>query len=103
MELQNMISASMGMELPSTLVFDYPSLRAMSGFIESQMGVAPAEAPAQAAVLSGPSAPAQGGARSAHLAGLAARAATAAAAWMRYARCRSSGGTWTWTCLSGLG
>merc|ERR1719506_274068 len=34
----------------------------MSGFIESQMGVAPAEAPAQAAVLSGPSAPAQGGA-----------------------------------------
>merc|ERR1719506_837671 len=35
------------------------------------MGVAPAEAPAQAAVLSGPSAPAQGGARSAHLAGRA--------------------------------
>merc|ERR1711927_49424 len=61
MELQNMISASMGVELPSTLVFDYPSVRAMSGFIESQMGVAPAEAPAQ------------GGARSAHLAGLAAR------------------------------
>merc|ERR1719399_1599272 len=58
MELQNMISASMGVELPSTLVFDYPSVRAMSGFIESQMGVAPAEAPAQAAVLSGPSGPA---------------------------------------------
>jgi len=73
MELQNMISASMGVELPSTLVFDYPSVRAMSGFIEAQMGVASAEAPAAAAVLRGPSAPAQGGARSAHLAGLAAR------------------------------
>ena len=73
MELQNMISASMGVELPSTLVFDYPSVRAMSGFIEAQMGVTSAEAPAAAAVLGGPSAPAQGGARSAHLAGLAAR------------------------------
>ena len=53
MELQNMISASMGVELPSTLVFDYPSVRAMSGFIEAQMGVTSAEAPAAAAVLGG--------------------------------------------------
>merc|ERR1712025_1430862 len=71
--LAEIMFCSMGVELPSTLVFDYPSVRAMSGFIEAQMGVTSAEAPAAAAVLGGPSAPAQGGARSAHLAGLAAR------------------------------
>ena len=36
-ELRNGLTRSMGMELPGTLVFDYPSLGALQGFFEAQL------------------------------------------------------------------
>jgi len=36
-ELRDAVNAAVDMELPSTVVFDYPSVSAMSGFIVSQM------------------------------------------------------------------
>ena len=36
-ELRDAVNAAVDMELPSTVVFDYPSVGAMSGFIVSQM------------------------------------------------------------------
>jgi acyl carrier protein len=36
-ELRDAVNVAVGMELPSTVVFDYPSVGAMSGFIVSQM------------------------------------------------------------------
>ena len=35
MELRNGLSGAVGMELPSTLVFDYPSVGALAGFLET--------------------------------------------------------------------
>lgn len=36
-ELRNAASALLGKELPATLAFDYPSVRAITGYIVSQM------------------------------------------------------------------
>ena len=36
-ELRNSLAKSAGMELPGTLVFDYPSAGALAGFLETQM------------------------------------------------------------------
>ena len=36
-ELRNAASALCGKELPATLAFDYPSIRAIAGFITSQL------------------------------------------------------------------
>jgi acyl carrier protein len=36
-ELRNAVNAAVRMELPSTVVFDYPSVGAMTGYIVSQM------------------------------------------------------------------
>jgi acyl transferase domain-containing protein/acyl carrier protein len=41
-ELRNGLSKSVGMELPGTLMFDYPSVGALAGYLETQL--APAEA-----------------------------------------------------------
>ena len=55
MELHNMMSSSLGVDLPSTLVFDYPSMSAMAGYIEGRMGLSAAtEAPPQRALEEGP-------------------------------------------------
>ena len=36
-ELRNGLSGTVGVELPSTLVFDYPSVGALAGFLETQV------------------------------------------------------------------
>ena len=36
-ELRNSLSKTAGMELPSTLVFDYPSVGALAGYLQQQM------------------------------------------------------------------
>merc|ERR1712078_858022 len=42
-ELQSGIQQAMGVELPATLMFDYPSLQAVSGFVSERLEVAPAD------------------------------------------------------------
>ena len=39
-ELRNEISRAVGLELPGTLVFDYPSIMAISQFIMTKLGPA---------------------------------------------------------------
>ena len=54
-ELRDAVNAAVGMELPSTVVFDYPSVGAMSGFIVSQMHpAAEADAAAHAGAVDQP-------------------------------------------------
>ncbi len=47
-ELRNVLSTSVGRPLPATLLFDYPTLDAIAGFLGRELGLAsaPAEAPA---------------------------------------------------------
>ena len=45
-ELRNRLVAQLGVKLPNTLTFDYPTIAAVAGFIAEQ--VAPAEAPTAA-------------------------------------------------------
>jgi acyl carrier protein len=46
-ELRNSLESGLGMQLPSTLVFDYPTITAIAGFVNDSL--APATAPAAAA------------------------------------------------------
>jgi acyl carrier protein len=50
-ELRNVLSTSVGRPLPATLLFDYPTLDAISGFLGRELGLAgaPAVEPAAAA------------------------------------------------------
>jgi hypothetical protein len=36
-ELRNGLAKAAGVELPGTLVFDYPSLSSLAGFLETQL------------------------------------------------------------------
>jgi acyl carrier protein len=45
MEFRNQLARATGLRLPATLVFDYPSARALAGFIHEQ--IAPADNPAE--------------------------------------------------------
>ena len=45
-ELSSTLSTSMGLQLPGTLVFDYPSVSAMAQFIHEQLVPSPADLPA---------------------------------------------------------
>lgn len=53
MELSSSLSTTLQLQLPGTLVFDYPSVSAMAEFIHSQLAPAQqADAPAETGVLS---------------------------------------------------
>jgi acyl carrier protein len=45
-ELRNRLSALLGTHLPATLLFDYPSLQALAGYVRAEVLATPAEAPA---------------------------------------------------------
>ena len=55
-ELQQGLADALGMELPSTLVFDYPTINAMAEFLASKLGQAAAPANAAATSLTASSA-----------------------------------------------
>jgi acyl carrier protein len=38
-ELRNALQAQIGSELPATLLFDYPSINAVTGFLAEQVGL----------------------------------------------------------------
>merc|ERR1712025_80505 len=42
-ELHSGVQQTMGVELPATLMFDYPSLQAVSGFVSERLEVAPVD------------------------------------------------------------
>jgi acyl carrier protein len=65
-ELKNALERTVGAELPATVMFDYPSVGALVGYLQSQLALAPAEesaTPTQAA----PQLSEAGGAASAQL------------------------------------
>ena len=47
-ELRNALEQSAGVELPSTLVFDYPTVAALTGFLAGKLAPAHSEAPSAA-------------------------------------------------------
>ncbi|MEU6190894.1 type I polyketide synthase [Nocardia sp. NPDC047038] len=51
-EFRNRLAAATGLSLPSTLVFDHPSSRAVAGFLVSRLGDAPAARPRPVRVTS---------------------------------------------------
>ncbi len=55
-ELQQGLADTLGMELPSTLVFDYPTINAMAEFLAGKLGQAAAPADAAATSLAASSA-----------------------------------------------
>ena len=47
-ELRNSLEERLGVQLPSTLVFDYPTISSIAGFVASQQAAAPPTAPTAA-------------------------------------------------------
>ncbi|WP_460999418.1 SDR family NAD(P)-dependent oxidoreductase [Streptomonospora sediminis] len=55
-ELRNRLSATTGMQLSATLVFDYPDLDALTGFLLAELGAADSDTPATGTAPAGPAA-----------------------------------------------
>ena len=53
-ELRNAIGDVTGRQLPATLLFDYPTLEALSDFLLAELGVAPADTDAPRPVEASP-------------------------------------------------
>ena len=88
-ELHSGVQQTMGVELPATLMFDYPSLQAVSGFVSERLEVMPADVSGGPAELdtygeayAGAAAPVWEEAWAAPLPGAGAPASSAPGGWL---------------------